>query len=153
MKSTASLSPSMPSIGFRGCRRSGLMPRNDSETGKSSAGLMPTSMASTVPKLRDGSGRTNQHELAGGGRGLRHGAATPSSLNLAIGRLSGERISDERSSGTFGLALAAKHRVDQHQHHSHPLDGWRTGGELGASGNTDGDGPCRLLSVARLPAI
>src|SRR5215471_6546439 len=74
----------MPSIGFRGCRRSGLMPRNDSETGKSSAGLMPTSMASTVPKLRDGSGRTNQHELAGGGRGLRHGAATPSSLNLAI---------------------------------------------------------------------
>src|SRR5215472_1826750 len=145
----------MPSIGFRGCRRSGLMPRNDFETDKSSAGLMPTNMASTVPRLRDGSGRTNQHELAGGGRGVVCATVRPrpAALIWPLAGNPGERISDERSSGTFGLALAAKHRVDQHQHHSHPLDGWRTGGELGASGNTDGYGPCRLLSLARLPAI
>src|SRR5262249_52463797 len=114
----------MQLIGFRGCRKSELMPRSVSEIGKSSVGLMPTSMESTVPRSPDGSGRLSRYELAGGERGRFRSPTTPSSVNLATCRQSPAKgSSDECRDSTPGLLFPAKHRVDQHQHHSHSIDG------------------------------
>src|SRR5262250_453297 len=109
----------MPLIGFRGCRKSELMPRNDSEIAKSNADPMPTSTASTAPRLPDGSGR-NPCELVGRrGQGTKqepdHAKLDSSKVYLLV-----KGFSDERRDSN--LPLAAKHSVDHHQHDSHSLD-------------------------------
>src|SRR5215469_2323174 len=50
----------MPLTASRGCRASAATPRRNSATRRSLAGPMPTSMASTAPRLQDGDGRCSR---------------------------------------------------------------------------------------------
>src|SRR5208337_3407374 len=65
MKPIATRWRSMPSTGYRDCKRSEPTPRRNSVTNKSNAGPTRTRTASMRPRLPDGGGRTAPSDRAG----------------------------------------------------------------------------------------